>query len=147
MSIYKHTHLTHSHAVIHFKGIHKPLSDNMIFSWNIFPLMKSCTFFAPFVFSTLFAHVLFLWNPEFFLWYFPLMSLYWKIRLPGLCLLKRQRNSVMETDCVLWFLSLLLLNVRYSILRLLNMVSCSYRYEVSLPPSSGSKSQKSYNLS
>jgi len=34
MSIHKHTHLTHSDAVIYFKGIQKPSSDNMIFLWN-----------------------------------------------------------------------------------------------------------------
>jgi hypothetical protein len=41
--------------------------------------------------------------------------------------------------CFFLFLSLLLLNLRYSILRLLNMVSCSYWYKVPLPLSSGSK--------
>lgn len=119
----------------------------MIFLWNIlhfpfliiFTLTKSCPFFAPFVFSILLAHVLFPWNPEFFLWHSPLMPLTWKIRLPGLCLVKRQRNSIVESRCVLWFLSLLLLNLRYSRLRLLNMASRSYRRKVPLPPSSGSK--------
>jgi len=46
MSIHKHTHLTHSHAVTHFKGIHKPLSDNMIFFWNNSTLTLSHHFYS-----------------------------------------------------------------------------------------------------
>ena len=46
MSIQKHTHLTHSHAVTHFKGIHKPSSDNMIFLWNSSTLPFSHHFYS-----------------------------------------------------------------------------------------------------
>lgn len=45
MSIPKHTHLTHSHSVAHFKGIHKPSSDNMIFLWNSSTLPLSHHFY------------------------------------------------------------------------------------------------------
>jgi len=46
MSIQKHTHLTHSHAVTHFKGTHKPSSDKMIFLWNSSTLPLSHHFYS-----------------------------------------------------------------------------------------------------